>query len=158
MKLNASTGTADRLNANAIAYGGNLVVTNISGTVTNGQTFQLFFATNGIYNAGSFGSVTLPSAPGLAWTDNLAVNGSITATIVAQPYITSISLSGTSLIISGTNGTPGSQFATLTSTNVLLPLGQWTPIATNTFAAGNFSVTNTIDVTSPQNFFRLRVP
>jgi hypothetical protein len=158
MKLSPLTGSNDRLNAFGITYGGSLLVTNVAGTITNGQTFQLFSAVNGVYNAGSFSPVTLPTAPGLSWANNLAVNGSITATIAAPPYVTNINLSGSSLILSGTNGTPGSQFVTLTSTNVTLPLSQWIPIATNTFAAGNFTVTNTINLSSPNNFFVLRVP
>jgi autotransporter-associated beta strand protein len=158
MKLSPATAANDRLNGNAISYGGNLLVTNISGTITNGQTFQLFFATNGIYNAGAFSSVTLPSAAGLTWTNNLAVNGSITAGVIAPPYITNLRLSGTTLVISGTNGTAGAQFATLTSSNVLSPLSQWAPIATNTFTGGNFSVTNTVNVPGSVNFFLLRVP
>ena len=162
MKLNASTGANDRLNAYAIAYGGNLVVTNFQGTLTNGQTFQLFFASNNVYTAGSFGSVTLPSAAGLTWTNNLGVNGTITAgvasTAPAQPYLTSVSLSGSSLIISGTNGTAGVQFEVLSSTNIVLPLANWTSIATNTFSGGSFNVTNTLDSGSPQSFYILRVP
>jgi autotransporter-associated beta strand protein len=158
MKLSPATATNDRLNANAITYGGSLLVTNIQGNITNGQTFQLFFATNGIYNAGSFSSVTLPSSSGLSWANNLAVNGSIAAIAILPPYITSISLSGSSLVIRGTNGTPGQQFTTLTSTNIVLPLSQWTPIATNTFNGASFSVTNTVTSSAPQNFFALRVP
>jgi fibronectin-binding autotransporter adhesin len=162
MKLNAATGTNDELTAFAINYGGSLVVTNFQGTPTNGQTFQLFFASNNVYNAGSFGSVTLPTAPGLTWTNNLAVNGTITAGVVsttpAQPYLTSVSLSGTSLIISGTNGTASVEFEVLSSTNIALPLANWTSIATNTFNSGNFSVTNTVDSGTSQSFYMLRVP
>jgi len=161
LKISATNGN-DQLDAAAITYGGTLVVTNFSGAVTNGQSFQLFVATNGIYNAGTFSSVTLPSATGLTWTNNLTVNGTITAGVVtgppAQPQITSVSLSGTSLVISGTNGTAGLQFEVLTSTNVALALTNWTSIATNTFGSGNFSVTNTVNPSVPQNFYILRVP
>ena len=162
IELNVSSNANDRLNASAITYGGTLTVTNFSGTPTNGQTFQLFFATNGIYNAGSFGTVILPSAPGLTWTNNLTVNGTITAGVVsttpATPYITSVSLSGTSLVISGTNGTTGAQFEVLSSTNLTLPLSNWISIATNTFSAGNFSVTNTVNLSTPRSFYILRIP
>jgi hypothetical protein len=125
--------------------------------VTNGQSFQLFVATNG-YSL-NFSSVTLPSATGLTWTNTLTTDGRITAGVVppAQPIITSISLSGTSLVISGTGGTAGFQFAVLTSTNLVLPLSQWTPIVTNTFTGGNFSVTITVDPSVPQNFYMLKV-
>ena len=159
MKISAANGN-DQIDAAGITYGGTLVVTNISGAVTNGQSFQLFVATNG-YSGTFSGGVTLPSATGLTWTNTLAVNGTITAGVVsgpaAQPYITSVSLSGTSLVISGTNGTAGLQFVVLTSTNLVLPLSQWTPVVTNTFTGGNFSVTITVDPSAPQNFYYLDV-
>ena len=163
MKINATTGANDVLaSSNTIAYGGILIVTNLSGTPTNGQSFQLFVSTN-YDNTTPFSSVILPVATGLTWTNNLAVNGTITAGVtgsgqVAQPHITSVSLSGTGLIISGTNGTAGSSFAVLTSTNVALALTNWTPVVTNTFSGGNFSVTNTVNPNAAQNFYILRVP
>jgi fibronectin-binding autotransporter adhesin len=158
MKISA-TGGNDQIDAAGITYGGTLVVNNFSGAVTNGQSFQLFVATNGNYNAGTFGSVTLPSATGLTWTNTLTTNGRITAGVVVagQPGITNVVLSGTSLVISGTNGTTGFQFVVLTSTNLVLPLSQWTPIVTNTFTGGNFSVTITVDPSVPQNFYMLKM-
>ena len=162
MKISA-TGGNDQIDAAAITNGGTLVVTNFSGPLSDGQTFQLLVATNGIYNTGSFSSVTLPSAPGLTWTNNLTVNGTITAGVAgsgpaAQPHITSVSLSGTSLVIGGTNGTAGRQFYVLTTTNVALPLSQWTTNTTGTFNSGNFSITNTVNPGDPHNFYILQVP
>jgi hypothetical protein len=43
------------------------------------------------------------------------------------------------------------------STNVALPLSQWTPLATNTFNSGSFSVTNTVNPGVPQSFYILHV-
>jgi hypothetical protein len=79
-------------------------------------------------------------------------------TTPAQPRITSIHLSGTNLVISGTNGSTIYQSVLLTSTNVLLPFGNWTPVATNTFASGNFSITNAVNPLARQNYYLLRVP
>jgi len=45
----------------------------------------------------------------------------------------------------------------LASTNLALPSGQWTRIATNRFVGGTFNLTNSIDTTSPQNFYRLEL-
>jgi hypothetical protein len=157
MKITGSTGN-DLVEAQGITYGGALIVTNSAGTITNGQSFKLFLATNGNYSAGNFSGVTLPSAPGLSWANNLNVNGTITATVIAAPYITSITVSGTNLVFSGTNGTAGSQYAVVSSTTLSQPRSQWTPIATNTFTSGNFSVTNPITPGTPQRFYSLRVP
>ena len=82
----------------------------------------------------------------------------ITSAAPAQPEITGISLAGPNLIINGTNGTSGVQFTVLTTTNLTLPLSQWTPIATNTFSGSGFSVTNAADVGSSQQFYTIKVP
>jgi hypothetical protein len=44
------------------------------------------------------------------------------------------------------------------STNLLLPLNQWTPVATNPGVSGNFSFTvaNATAPGSPQRFFMLK--
>jgi hypothetical protein len=47
----------------------------------------------------------------------------------------------------------------LTSTNVALPLNQWTPILTNLFdGSGAFSATNSVSAGSPRQFYLLQVP
>jgi hypothetical protein len=160
LKLNAATGTNDQLiSANGIACGGTIIVTNLSGTITNGQTFHLLQSAS---ITGSFGTVTLPVAPGLTWTNTLTTDGTLVAGVASgpapQPYITSISLSGTSLIINGTNGLAGEQYDVLSSTNVSLPLANWTSITNSTFGGGTFSITNTVDPSLPAQFFILRVP
>jgi autotransporter-associated beta strand protein len=76
---------------------------------------------------------------------------------IPRPYITSLSLSGSNIIINGTNGTPEQQYILLTSTNVDLPLNQWTPVATNTFSGGSFSLTNTVNASARQNFYLIDV-
>jgi hypothetical protein len=82
----------------------------------------------------------------------------ITVAGPAQPDITGISLSGTTLVINGVNGTSGLNYTLLTSTNLALPLAQWTPIATNSFSGTSFSVTNTVSGNAHQRFYILQVP
>jgi len=77
---------------------------------------------------------------------------------VPQPRITAISLSGSSLVINGTNGTAGQQYEILTSTNVATPLTNWVSVLTNTFGGNNFSVTNSVNPSAAKNFYILRVP
>jgi hypothetical protein len=74
-----STPSNDRLTATSITYGGNLIVTNIGGTLAPGDSFQLFSGAI----SGTFASVTLPNlnCPSLSWnTANLGVNGTISVT------------------------------------------------------------------------------
>jgi hypothetical protein len=77
---------------------------------------------------------------------------------VPQPAITHISLSGTQLMLNGTNGLASANYCVLTSTNLSLPLLQWTSIATNTLGAnGNFSftVSDVVNPSEAKRFFAL---
>lgn len=82
----------------------------------------------------------------------------ITVVAPAQPHLTGIHLSGTTLVISGTNGTAGLQFTELTSTNLALPLNLWTPVVTNIFTGNSFNITNPVSPGKPQAFYLLQVP
>ena len=164
MKISAAGGN-DQLEASGITYGGSLAVTNFSGAVTNGQTFQLFVATNGVYNAGNFSSVTLPSAAGLTWTNNLTNNGTITAGVKIipspRPIITNIGLLGANLHLNGTNGASGGTLYVLASTNLALAITNWTAISTNTFTGSgtfNVTVTNILNPNVPQSFYIISQP
>jgi len=157
MKLNAASGGSDEINASSFIYGGTLTVTNVTGTLAVGQTFQLFL---GESYAGTFSVTNLPSLnAGLAWANNLAVNGTLQVVAASGPLITHISVSETNLIISGNSGVTGEQYQLLSSTNLTLPLSQWVPVLTNSFGgSGNFTLTNTINPATPQNFYMLQVP
>ena len=96
----------------------------------------------------------------------------IAAPPTPRPTLAAPVLSGNSLVLGGSGGPPngvgsgnnGSTNGTyyyyvLSSTNVAQPLPQWSPLATNPFAAGgNFSFTNLINSNLTQQFFILQVP
>jgi autotransporter-associated beta strand protein len=145
-----------------LTNGGTLIVSNIgASSIAAGDTFKLFDATN--YN-GSFANVILPPLnSGLAWnTDSLNTNGviSVVSTVPPNPpVISAISISGNNLIFSGTGGVAGANFYLLGSSNLVSPLSDWTRLLTNQFdGSGNFNVTNSVDSSAPQNFFRLQEP
>lgn len=158
LKLNGTANDALSVGG-VLTYGGVLTLTNISATpLAAGDSFTLFSA--GSYN-GSFTNI-LPAIPGtgLAWdTSNLAVNGtiSVVSTVAPSPRITTITLNGTTLTIQGTNGTASGQYVLLQSTNVALPLNQWTPALTNSFDTnGDFNLsTNIVNPNNPQKFYIL---
>jgi hypothetical protein len=69
-----------------------------------------------------------------------------------------VSSNGT-LILSGSGGVTNGAYLVLASTNIALPLNQWTPIATNQFdSSGNFIFTNAVQMIAPQTFFLLQIP
>jgi autotransporter-associated beta strand protein len=151
---------ADRITVATLVRGGTLTVTNGGDPLQGGDSFTLFSAGSA---SGSFTATNLPalSSTNLFW--DTSVFGSqgiikIGSHMAAQPHITSIVLAGTTLTISGTNGTGGNQFAVLTSTNAGTPLNQWKPLVTNTFTSGNFSVPITVNPAAPQNYYILRTP
>jgi T5SS/PEP-CTERM-associated repeat protein len=144
--------------AGILTYGGSLTVSKIGPTVlAAGDRFQLFSA--GGYS-GLFAALSLPPLDtGLGWTNRLLVDGSIE--VIGPPPLgfAGINLSGTNVIITGTNGGPNTTYTVLTSTNVALPLSNWVSIATYQFGpGGDFSFTNVIDPETPQRFFRIRTP
>ena len=136
---------------------GTLTVNNHGPQLVAGERFYLF---NQPLNNG--GSLTIIPPTGVIFTNTLALNGALTVISVSAPppppHILNITLSGTSLVISGTNGMLNEQYNVLTSTNLALPLGQWTVLPTNTFNGAGFSITNTVNPNAAQNFYILRVP
>lgn len=74
----------------------------------------------------------------------------------SPPVISSVTLTGTNLIVSGTGGDTDGNYVVLTSTDLTLPLSQWQRIATNTFnTGGTFTFTNSVNRDAPQTFYQL---
>jgi fibronectin-binding autotransporter adhesin len=167
---NAVGGTNDQIAAQTMTLGGTLTVTNIGARLHVGDTFQLLKTTGAL--SGSFSTVILPtndaSGATYTWTDNTAVNGSITVASVTAPStvlptvppaITSFSLlSATNIVLNGTNAQTGATYYLLTSTNAAAPAAQWKTIATNVAAANNsysFTNTNAVIPGAPIEFYML---
>jgi rhamnogalacturonan endolyase len=78
---------------------------------------------------------------------------------VSTPRINYASMNAGKMIVRGTNGTLGVTYVAMASTNLSLPLPQWTPIYTNTFAAdGTFAFTNSPNSAVRQTFYTVQVP
>ncbi|HEX5219684.1 MAG TPA: hypothetical protein VFZ59_08965 [Verrucomicrobiae bacterium] len=80
--------------------------------------------------------------------------------VVPRPQISKVVVSGeVNLVMSGFGGVSNSTYAVLTSTNIVLPITNWIPIATNQFDRfGNFIFTNAIAPGELQRYFRIRIP
>ena len=66
---------------------------------------------------------------------------------------------GSNAVISGEGGPPGGTYYVLSSTNIALPVGQWTREATNQFDDGGHGVfTNVMNPDSASKFFLLQLP
>ena len=75
-----------------------------------------------------------------------------------MPQIVSVNILGSNISVQGTNGPPYGAYQLLTSTDVSLPLDQWSIVGSSTFdAGGNFGLTNSVSPVQLQQFFRLRL-
>jgi autotransporter-associated beta strand protein len=78
--------------------------------------------------------------------------------VLPPPAIRNLTFTGGKLIFGGGGGIAGGNYAVLTSTNVAMPLNQWTSIATNSFDInGDFSFTNSPDPSLQQAYYLLRL-
>jgi rhamnogalacturonan endolyase len=158
MPIRASPLTNATVNViGALAEGGTLVVTNLGGTLGNGQHFQLFSATN---FTGAFSGLVLPGLTGkLVWnTSQLNTAGVLSIVTANAPTIASVKVSGSNLVISGSGGSSGGFYYVLESSNLLKSV--WIPVATNQFdSIGNFSLTltNAYLPGATNMFYRLQV-
>src|SRR5262249_47022467 len=130
-----NTGAVTAVNLGAIA--------NVSGPV---QIPLLSYTGNNPFGALSLG--TYPAGYSVSLVNNegnSTVDLSIAPATPNAPRITSIGISGTTLHIQGTNGSPGGPYMLLGSTNVALPLNQWILITTNSYALdGSFNLSTNV--------------
>lgn len=122
--------------------------TNISGSTTGTLTLTNVQTTDG-------GTYTVV-------VDNDLQTNSLSATLTVTPLtggiFTGFSPAAGGLVMSGTGGTTNGTYYVLTSTNLLAPVSQWTPVSTNQFdGQGQFIFTNPISTNTSQ-FFILKQP
>jgi hypothetical protein len=122
--------------------------------------------TSNISAGGDVGLYLTAIDPGTGFTFNSHDFGTATQrpfleiSAVPLPGITSVTFSGTDVVLSATNGTAGETCVIFSSTNLLAPAAQWTPVTTNVLSAnGPFAVTatNALSNTSAQQFFILQI-
>jgi autotransporter-associated beta strand protein len=152
MKLDNLNHTNDQVSvAGGLTYGGTLVLTNLTGSPANGDSYVLFNASS---YSGSFSSLA-PSTPGsgLAWdASQLAVSGILK--VIAQMQISGISVSGTSLSISGAGGNTNGTYHVRTSTNAAASLASWTVLGGGSFDShGNFNFSGSINPADQRRFY-----
>jgi len=138
-----------------LTYGGTLIVTNIDpDPLTVGDTFTLFTA---LTHSNSFSTLQLPPLTyGLGWNTN-GLSSGVVQVVLTVPVFSWVAVLETNLVLSGSNGVFGSPYYLLTSTNVALPMSNWTRLLTNTFGSGgDFTEQISLDVGEPIRFYRLQ--
>lgn len=134
----------------SVSYGGALIVKNVGSNSVVSGVFKVFTAGS---SSGNFSSVVVtPSGIG---SFNPAT-GAVTINPAPAPVMNPPHVSGGSLVLTGL-GAPGNSYTLLTSTNVALPVALWTTNSSGAFNnQGIFS--NSLPLTGPERFFRLRQP
>ncbi|MCX6925793.1 MAG: autotransporter-associated beta strand repeat-containing protein, partial [Verrucomicrobia bacterium] len=156
LKLNKATTANDSVaGISTLTYGGTLTVTNLAGTLVQGDTFQLFKATT--YD-GNFAAMSLPAlGAGLVWNWTPA-NGTLTVVKGETPPVLSGfgPLTGSSFPLTF-SGPSGQTYKVLASTNVALPIASWMQLASGTFGATAITYTDTT-ATNNARFYRIVSP
>lgn len=134
-------------------------------SIASGAVFQLDFSTsnqvaglvlNGVSQSpGVYTSVN--ASPYITGSGSLVVSAG-PGMFTTAPDITSFTIHGANIVLTGTSGQANDAYYLLTSTNLTLPFNQWRTVATNVLSAsGTFTFTGTNAVTagSHQQFYRL---
>lgn len=137
---------------NALSVGTNTLISYGSINYTAGSRFQL-----GTLPAGVVANVLdTGSAIQLAVTATNAPSGQTGKGISPTPFITHLIISNGNLSFAATNGVEGN-WTLLQSTNLMLPLGQWTTICVVNFDASGTCFTNIPYIeTNAQTFYILK--
>jgi autotransporter-associated beta strand protein len=158
MDVNKTSGafSGDRLQGfGTLHYGGTLQLNLTGEPLVPGDEIVLFSFGSA---SGNFASI-VPAVPaaGLVWdTSSLTVDGTLKVASPPRSDFSSVSVVGPDIVFGGGGGPASTQFRVLSSTNVVLPIVNWEPVATNSFdASGNFNFSLPIEHTTPQRFFIL---
>jgi hypothetical protein len=165
--LTIASGAQIRLTTNPALFGvaNNLtgsngtVVVDVGGGNLSAGTYTVMNY-GGVFSGGLNAAIVDGTVSGTAIIDGVGAPHNLNLAVIgAQPRVATFSLSGTTLTISGSNGTPGVSCGVFSSTNLALPLSQWTPVVQGGVfdGSGNFS-TNFTAGTNGQQFLIIRSP
>lgn len=158
LNVNGSAASAN-VNATAVSASSTTITIDSVANVTGPTNIHLISYTGTDPYAG-LSLAPLPFGYTGSLVDNAgSVDLSVNVAPTTPPTIRTISISSGQVIIGGTNNFgAGGTYHVLTSTNVALPLTNWTVLTSGSFDAnGNFSSTNSSG-TNSQQFFILQVP
>jgi hypothetical protein len=123
--------------------------------IPGARTVVVYRRQYGVTIAPGGGTTTVNAGDTLVWDGS---NGTITAASTVPVFLPPV-ISGSNLILSGTNGAASGLYYVRSSTNLALPRTNWTVLATNVFdGVGNFSFTNAINPAEQKKFYRLQLP
>jgi autotransporter-associated beta strand protein len=158
--------------AGNLALNGNVITINVTGSPLGVTTNRLLDCTGTLSGTANATPVItgLGLSPGVAASivTTAGINGHVDLVVAGSmlvptvpPHIAGFSMVNTNLVLNGTNGQTGGTYYLLGSTNLALPLSQWTPVATNVVStngangAFTFTGTNTVHSGVGQQYYIL---
>jgi autotransporter-associated beta strand protein len=140
----------------SLTFGGGTVQVVVTGTLVGGEAFKLFSA--GAYN-GSFSPNMPYIGPFLNWDySTLAADGTLRVTGSVPIIGQIIQRPDGNFQLTGLNGTAGYAYSILATTNVSLPVAEWTQLSSGNFSGSPFTFTDLNATNYPQRFYLLSVP
>jgi hypothetical protein len=146
---------------NAVGVGASGLVGGVStaggGAGGNGQSASGHNGNPGVIpgggGAGAFENGTTARAGGAGGNGQIVI---MLPSVGSGPVIGSTTVSGTSLTLTGSGGSPSTGYTVYTATNLAIPLASWSIDGTGTFdGSGNFNYTNPTGATNPASFYIL---
>jgi autotransporter-associated beta strand protein len=155
MEINAQTLAHDLVQGiSTVSFGGVLVVSNLAGTLSAGQSFKLFDAGS---TGGTFTSIK-PSLEGnLAWSFN-PTNCVLSVVRLPPPQFMHFSVTGDGSFTLGGIGPNGLGYRIFAVTNIALPFNNWTAVSTGVFGGGAFQFTDREFSNRPARFYHVVTP
>jgi uncharacterized repeat protein (TIGR03806 family) len=161
MRLNGTTMSTNIFTTNIVAVGTTTISIDSLTGVNTTTALPLIRYTSFTGSAANFAVGSMPANYAGIVTNNTTAKriDLIVTHAPATPVIGSAAFAGTNLILTGTSGVPTWTYYILASTNVTLPLSNWSTVQTGFFDNfGSFQVTNGTDPTVPQMFYILQLP
>jgi autotransporter-associated beta strand protein len=135
----------------SVTYGGTLVLNNLSGALSLGQSFSLFASASA---SGNFTSIVPPPGPWLRWRFDPATGQISVVSSASQPAFSSAGRAGGNFIARVSNGPPGSPGYIMACSDLNQPWTAWKQIATNVFdMSGDCTFTNAIDANGARQMY-----
>jgi hypothetical protein len=136
-------------------------VSGASGTPTGTVTFNYGTTVLGTATVTGSGtaSITNSTLPGgtdyitASYSGNATYSPATSSAYAQTITVPAIAVSGTNLVLSYSGSLVGTNYVLLTTTNLLLPVSSWTPLATNAGTGGVLTFSVPFSATTPAQFF-----
>ena len=154
--ISSATNYGSFLMTTNVVLGGAFNATLNNGYVpANGTSFSVLRSLGSVQ--GTFSSLGLP--PAVSWQTTYAATNFTLTVGSPKPQFATLNLAGTNAIFTGIGGSPGSNYVILATTNLTLPLPNWSALTTNAFdGSGQFRYTNSVSPTKLRQFFIFKLP